>query len=110
MNNRSLIKTKLIEYNTLIIFLLMLIFSAIISDSFFTGNNISNLLRQIAPIGLISFGMLLVILTGGIDLSVGSIVASIGVSFALLSYHVYFPYAFLLSLVCISPLIMHMYM
>lgn len=99
LNNRSFIKDRLIEYNTLIIFLLMLIFSAIISDSFFTGNNISNLLRQVAPVGLISFGMLLVILTGGIDLSVGSVVAAIGVSFALLSYYIYFPYAFLLSLV-----------
>lgn len=91
------IKRWLIENNTLIIFVLMVIFSAIISDSFFTGNNISNLLRQTAPVGLISFGMLLVILTGGIDLSVGSIVAAIGVSFALLSHQVYFPWALLFS-------------
>lgn len=92
------IKRWLIENNTLIIFLLMVILSAIISDSFFTGNNISNLLRQTAPVGLISFGMLLVILTGGIDLSVGSVVAAIGVSFALLSHQVYFPWAVILSL------------
>ncbi|QEC42567.1 ABC transporter permease [Pseudobacter ginsenosidimutans] len=91
------IKRWLIENNTLIIFVLMVIFSAIISDSFFTANNISNLLRQTAPVGLISFGMLLVILTGGIDLSVGSVVAAIGVSFALLSHQVYFPWALLFS-------------
>lgn len=42
--------------------------------------------------------MLLVILTGGIDLSVGSVVAMIGVTFSLLSYEVYYPYAFLLSI------------
>ena len=76
----------------------MLIFSASMSDSFFTMNNLSNILRQVSPIGLASFGMLLVILTGGIDLSVGSIVAAIGVAFALLSYEVYLPVAIVLSL------------
>jgi ribose transport system permease protein len=45
------------------------------SDVFFTQRNQSNLLRQNAANGLISLGMLVVILTGGIDLSVGSIVA-----------------------------------
>jgi ribose transport system permease protein len=69
-----------------------------VSSSFLTGENISNLLRQNAPIGLVSLGMLLVILTGGIDLSVGSIVAFAGVAFALLSYEVYFSAGFLLVL------------
>src|SRR5690606_18739195 len=86
------------QYNTLIIFIVMLVISGFITDNFFTANNISNLLRQSAPIGLVSLGMLLVILTGGIDLSVGSVVAMIGVTFSLLSYEVYYPYAFLLSI------------
>ncbi|WP_418502284.1 ABC transporter permease [Flagellimonas sp.] len=98
MKTFELAKSKFIEHNTLIIFILMLLFSASISDAFFTLGNISNILRQVAPIGLISFGMLLVILIGEIDLSVGSIVAAIGVTFALLSHLVYFPVAFLLSL------------
>jgi len=98
MNQLNSFKAVFIKYNTLIIFLLMIILSAFISNSFFTSNNISNLLRQAAPIGLMSFGMLLVILTGGIDLSVGSIVAAIGVSFALFSYEFYFPVAFILAL------------
>ena len=42
----------------------------------------SNLMRQVVANGLISLGMLLVILTGGIDLSVGSVVALGGVLFA----------------------------
>jgi ribose transport system permease protein len=42
---------------------------------FFSHTNITNLLRQVSGIGIISMGMLLVILTGGIDLSVGSVVA-----------------------------------
>ncbi|WP_461534063.1 ABC transporter permease [Sinomicrobium sp.] len=97
-NTISRIKDFIIEHNTVLIFVVMLVFSASMSDSFFTLNNLSNLIRQIAPIGLMSFGMLLVILIGGIDLSVGSVIAGIGVAFALLSYEVYFPVAFALSL------------
>ena len=91
-------KNFILKHNTLIIFILLLIVSSILSDSFLTITNISNLLRQIAPIGLVSIGMFLVILTGGIDLSVGSILAFIGVVFALLSYEVYYPVALLLSI------------
>lgn len=91
-------KEKILKYDTLIIFLLLLVISSIVSPSFLTVENISNLLRQNAPIGLVSLGMLLVILTGGIDLSVGSIVAFAGVAFALLSYEVYFSAGFILVL------------
>ena len=73
-------KAILLKNNTLLIFLLLFIGSALLSDSFLSGNNLANLLRQTAPIGLISLGMFLVILTGGIDVSVGSIVACIGVT------------------------------
>jgi ribose transport system permease protein len=53
----------------------LVIVTASTSDVFFSQRNQSNLLRQIVPNGLISLGMLIVILTGGIDLSVGSVVA-----------------------------------
>jgi len=92
-------KAILLKNNTSLIFILLLVLSSILSASFLTGDNIANLLRQIAPIGMVSIGMFLVILTGGIDLSVGSIVATIGVIFALLSYEVYFAVAVVLSLV-----------
>ena len=92
-------KNFILKNNTLIIFLLLLVISSLLSDSFLTITNISNLLRQVAPIGLVSIGMFLVILTGGIDLSVGSILAFIGVVFALLSYEVYYPVAILLSVI-----------
>ena len=69
----------LIKYDTQVIFLIMLIVSGIFSDAFFTSSNLFNLIRQVTPVGIISMGMLLVILTGGIDLSVGSVVAMSGV-------------------------------
>ena len=49
------------------------------TDSFLTANNLSNVLRQNAFPAIIAAGMTFVILTGGIDLSVGSVVALSGV-------------------------------
>ena len=63
-------------------FLALLLAGAWFAEAFFTERNISNLMRQVVANGLISLGMLLVILTGGIDLSVGSVVALGGVLFA----------------------------
>ena len=88
----------LIKYNTQVIFLLLLIASALISDVFFTPTNLFNLLRQVTPIGIISMGMLLVILTGGIDLSVGSVVAFTGVLCAMLSHYIDWQSAAILSI------------
>ena len=48
------------------------------SDEFLTGNNLSNLARQVAIFGIIAIGQLLVILTAGIDLSVGSVLGLSG--------------------------------
>jgi len=56
-------------------FVVLLVITATVSDVFFTQRNLSNLGRQAVTNGLLSLGMLVVILTGGIDLSVGSVVA-----------------------------------
>lgn len=52
---------------------------ALLSPSFLTVNNFVNVALQIAIYGILAVGMTLVIITGGIDLSVGSIVALAGV-------------------------------
>ncbi len=52
---------------------------ALLSPSFLTINNFVNVALQIAIYGILAVGMTLVIITGGIDLSVGSIVALAGV-------------------------------
>jgi ribose/xylose/arabinose/galactoside ABC-type transport system permease subunit len=65
---------------------------------FFTQRNLSNLLRQIVTNGLISLGMLVVILTGGIDLSVGALVALTGIMASGLQQHVPLVVAVLLAL------------
>ncbi|WPR72364.1 ABC transporter permease [Flavobacterium sp. NG2] len=89
----------LIKYNTIFIFVMLVIFSALISDVFFTETNLSNLLKQVSGIGIISIGMLIVILTGGIDLSVGSMVALLAVTFALLINTVILPVAILATII-----------
>lgn len=47
----------------------LIIIAASVSDVFFTIGNLSNISRQTVIKGLISLGMLAVVLTGGIDLS-----------------------------------------
>lgn len=86
------------KYSTVFIFLIMLVISAVVSDVFFTSTNLFNLIRQVTPVGIVSMGMLLVILTGGIDLSVGSIVAMTGVLCALFTQTMPLALALLISL------------
>lgn len=58
--------------------MLIIVVISIMSPNFLTINNIFNVLRQVSINALIAFGMTFVILTGGIDLSVGSILALTG--------------------------------
>jgi ribose transport system permease protein len=69
----------------LVTLVLVCIFAAYRYDRFLTEFNISNVLRQNSMLGLVALGMTFVILTGGIDLSVGSFVAVAGVIAALLA-------------------------
>jgi ribose transport system permease protein len=64
------------RYGTLGIFAVLVAVATVWSDSFLTQGNILNVLRQVASgAGIMAVGMLFVILTRGIDLSVGSIAA-----------------------------------
>ena len=56
-------------------FVLCLVFFSLGTDTFLTAGNILNVLRQAAPVLIVAVAMTLVIITGGIDLSVGSQVA-----------------------------------
>jgi ribose transport system permease protein len=60
-------------------FVALVAFAAVSSDTFLTQGNLTNLLRQIVINGMLSLGMLVVILSGGIDLSVGAVVALSGI-------------------------------
>lgn len=73
-----------IEYNFIVIFLVVVAIAAILSPNFLTPVNISNLFQQAAVTGVVAIGMTFVILTGNIDLSVGSVTALSGMLVAVL--------------------------
>ncbi len=57
----------------------VLIFTAVIEPRFLTAYNLQNTIRWTALFGIISIGAAFVIITGGIDLSVGSLIGLVGV-------------------------------
>lgn len=67
------------QFGLVFVALFIIVFMSIKSDVFLTSQNIINILRQISINGILAVGMTFVILTGGIDLSVGSVVAITGV-------------------------------
>lgn len=74
MKNKNTIQ-YLQDYGSFIALIFLVMVISIISPDFRTVNNFLSLLRQSAINGLIAFGMTCIILTGGIDLSVGSVLA-----------------------------------
>ncbi|QRI64254.1 ABC transporter permease [Shinella sp. PSBB067] len=83
-NSGRRIADLLIEYNFIAIFLVVVAIAAVLSPNFLTPTNIANLFQQAAVVGVVAVGMTFVILTGNIDLSVGSVVALCGMLIAVL--------------------------
>ncbi|CAN5173980.1 ABC transporter permease [soil metagenome] len=97
---RSRGSSWLVKGNLLIVFVVVVIIAALLSPQFLTVRNVANLLQQSSLTGIIAVGMTLVILTAGIDLSVGSTAALSGMVVAIaLNGHVPIIFAVLLSLV-----------
>ena len=63
------------KYGVYIAFVALFLILSLSTKAFFTTSNITNIFKQISVIGIIAVGMTFVIVTGGIDLSVGAIVA-----------------------------------
>ncbi|MGE7780423.1 ABC transporter permease [Peribacillus sp. NPDC097264] len=66
------------EMLTLIGFFVLCTFFSFASGEFLSSENVSNIIRQVSINGILAVGMTFVILTGGIDLSVGSVMAFTG--------------------------------
>ena len=62
-------------YGALVALVLLFVANALFTPNFFDARNVSNVLLQVSPTVLVAVGMTLVIATGGIDLSVGSVMA-----------------------------------
>ncbi|EKF9219075.1 ribose ABC transporter permease [Vibrio cholerae] len=79
-DNRKKLLSKewLIEQKSLIALLFLVVIVSFLNPNFFTVDNLLNILRQTSVNAIIAVGMTLVILTAGIDLSVGSVLALCG--------------------------------
>lgn len=85
-------KASLARFQSLIALVVLCIILSILSDKFFTVDNAWNVMRQISVNICIATGMTLVVLTAGIDLSVGSVLALSGaVAAGLLKNGLVFP-------------------
>jgi D-xylose transport system permease protein len=82
-NGRELLS----KYSTLIALALIFIIANFVSSIFVDPQNLTNITLQIAVNGILAVGMTMVILTGGIDLGVGSIVGLAGIVLGLTQQH-----------------------
>lgn len=71
-------KEHLAKFQSLLALAVLVVVLSFASDRFLTSENILNVLRQISVNLTVSIGMTMIILTGGIDLSIGSVVALSG--------------------------------
>jgi len=72
------------ESGVLLILLLLMVFLSLYTDTFLTSTNLFNILRAFSWIAISAFGQCMVIITGGIDLSVGSVMGLSGLASAML--------------------------
>jgi Ribose/xylose/arabinose/galactoside ABC-type transport systems, permease components len=71
--------SRLGPYALPIFLVLMIVVAGIISPAFLSSNNISNMLLQVAPLGIVVIGQAFVIILRGLDLSVSSVMATAAV-------------------------------
>jgi ribose transport system permease protein len=76
--NKKKYRQSLSKFQSLIALFILCLVISLLSDKFLTATNLWNVMRQISVNICISVGMTLVVLTAGIDLSVGSVLALCG--------------------------------
>lgn len=72
-------KNTLKQFSTIILLAVMILFFSVFTDSFLAVRNAINILRQVAVLSILSVGMTYVIISGGMDLTVGSMLGLTGV-------------------------------
>lgn len=98
---RTDIKTAIQKYGFYIFFVILIAVFGALSPKFLTFNNIIGVLLQSASVGIAAAGMCFVLITGGIDLSAGSIIFfSATVCGALIGKEVSFAWVLLISVLC----------
>ena len=67
------------QFGIWLVLLVLLIFFSIASENFLNSNNLLNVARQVSMLGIVAVGFAFVLLLGGIDLSVGSVVTLVNI-------------------------------
>ncbi len=90
------------KYGTVVAFIVICIFFGSTSPVFFTGSNIVTILRQISMLSILGIGLTVVMITGGIDLSIGYGTSFLGIFCAALivNFHMNMWTAAFLTIVC----------
>src|SRR5688572_74220 len=89
------------ELGIFVLLVVLCVVVAIINPNFLLAINLQNLARQIGAFGIFSIGLGLVIITGGIELSVGSMMALLGVLLSMMLTQWGYPVA-VAALACIG--------
>lgn len=96
-------KQILKKFSTLFILIVLIIVFSVASSNFLRMDNLLNVLRQVAVIGILAAGMTYVIISGGMDLTVGAYLGLSGVVIAkLMGAGVTAPLAVLLTMVVLT--------
>ncbi len=77
-NNSNQILMTILKGRTFIVLILLVIFFSIVKSNFLAPTTLTMIAKHVALYGILALGMTFVIITGGIDLSVGSVVGLIG--------------------------------
>lgn len=87
MEGRSIVRFLRTRREATVLAMLVIVFLGLTfaSEFFLTGRNLSNVARQISVVGIVALGQALVIIAGGIDLSVGSVIGLAAVTAAMVS-------------------------
>ena len=94
---RFSLRSAPLELRMLALAIIIAVALSLLSPYFLKTNNLLNLLDQSVVTGIVAIGMTFVILTGGIDLSVGSVVGLTGVILGLALHHFSIPVAIALA-------------
>lgn len=76
--DKNALMMTLLKGRTFIVLALLVVFFSVVSDNFLSANTLLLLAKHVALYGILAIGMTYVIITGGIDLSVGAVVGLAG--------------------------------
>ena len=75
---KNMLKTAWNDYSVMFVFIVIILLCSIVEKNFFTWNTLTAIFRSCSALGIIALGMTYIIISGGIDLSVGSTFACCG--------------------------------